>query len=401
MSAANAKIAIIGGGIGGLAAALALHRAGIDVEVYEQATRISEIGAGLNFSPNALLALRMLDVEDEAIAAGYRDARQVTRHFAAGAVMASQARDETSAAQFGAGYLTIHRADMQAILLRHLPAGRVHLAKSCVSVENLARGAVARFGDGTSIQADAIIGADGIHSKVREALFGPQPPRFTGCVCWRGLVPVDAIVDMPRFRDMAAWWGPSGHVVHYLVRRGEMVNFVAHYDSDAWTEESWTQECSRDELLATFKGWNSDLLKLFSLSERYYKWALYDRDPLPQWGAGAITLLGDSAHPMLPYLGQGAAMAIEDGCILARVLQQEQTVEAALRLYEHLRQPRTAQVQLASRARAKEYHLKSPLERLWRDIKLALRRRFGADRTTLRAAWVYDYDVAKISLARP
>lgn len=401
MPTQRAKIAIIGGGIGGLAAALALHRAGIDVEVYEQASRITEIGAGLNLSPNALLALRMLDVEDEAIAAGYRDDEQLTRHFASGAVMSRQPRDEMSAAQYGAGYLTIHRADMQAILLRHLPAERVYLAKSCVNVENVAGGAIARFADGTSVQANAIIGADGIHSKVREALFGPQPPRFTGCVCWRGLVAVDAIADIPQFRNMAAWWGPSGHVVHYLVRRGEMVNFVAHYDSENWTDESWTQECSRDELLEAFKGWNEDLLKLFALSERYYKWALYDRDPLPQWGKGAITLLGDAAHPMLPYLGQGAAMAMEDGCILARIIQQETNVEAALRLYESLRQSRTAQVQLASRARAKEYHLKSPFERWWRNAKLALRRRFGADRTTLRAGWVYDYDVAKILLERP
>jgi salicylate hydroxylase len=265
----------------------------------------------------------------------------------------------------------------------------------CTAVETEESGARARFADGDDVEADVLIGADGIHSVVRASLFGPDEPRFTGCVCWRGLVPIEALPRDPRAAEMTAWWGPHGHVVHYLVRRGELVNFVAHYDSEAWTEESWTRECDRSELMETYARWNPWLLRLFESSERYYKWALYDRDPLDRWGKGCASLLGDAAHPMLPYLGQGACMAMEDGCVLADVLTRNpDNPAAALREYERLRMPRTRRAQLGSRHRAKENHLASPIARLWRDVRLAWRSRFGADRTALQAAWLYDYDVA-------
>ena len=247
-----------------------------------------------------------------------------------------------------------------------------------------------------------MIGADGIRSAVRARLFGPDAPRFTGCVCWRGLVPMEALEHHPKAAEMTAWWGPHGHVVHYRVRRGELVNFVAHYDSDAWTEESWTRECSRAELIATYARWHDSLLRLFESSERYYKWALFDRDPLEAWGRGRVTLLGDAAHPMLPYLAQGAAMAVEDGCVLAACLEAMPDDPAgALRAYESLRMPRTRRAQLGSRQRATENHLPSPWARLKRDVRLALRSRFAADTTPHQAAWIYEYDVAKVTIEAP
>jgi salicylate hydroxylase len=394
------KAAIVGGGIGGLAAALALHRRGHEFDVYEQGDAITEIGGGLNLSPNALKAFRMLGVEEDAVAIGYQDDWQRIHSWRNGIVLAQQSRRDGVAQRYGAEFLTLHRADLQRILYQHLPAERVHTRKVCIETGNTANGAYLKFADGTSAEADLVVGADGIHSAVRDSLFGKTPPRFTGCICWRGMVPWDAVKHIPQMHELGAWWGPHGHVVHYRVRRGELVNFVAHYDSDAWLEESWTRECTKDELLNTFSGWHDALLQLFNQSDRYYKWALYDRDPIPQWSKGNITLLGDAVHPMLPYLGQGAAMALEDGCMLARLIDSDTSgdISTILASYEALRKPRGTRCQLGSRERAKEYHLPSTAARLWRDAKLAVRNRFGTDRTPLRAEWIYNYDVAFASL---
>jgi salicylate hydroxylase len=191
--------------------------------------------------------------------------------------------------------------------------------------------------------------------------------------------------------------GPHGHVVHYPVRRGELVNIVAHFDSDAWTGESWTQECDVAEVMTTYAAWNPALTRLYPLSQRWYKWALYDRDPLEHWSKGRATLLGDSAHAMLPYLGQGAGMAIEDGCVLAAMIGRHgEDLDTALSAYERLRVPRTKATVLGSRARAKENHLASPWARLKRDMKFALRERFGGgDTTAFKVGWLYEYDVGR------
>ena len=392
------KVVIVGGGIGGLAAGLALHRRGIEFEIYEQSAELSEIGAGLNLSPNALKAFRALGMEADAIAIGYQADFQVIRNWRSGRVISRLQRAGDIAQRFGAAFLTIHRGDLQDIFARSLPEGRIFLGKSCTGVELGGKSAAAYFADGSQVEADVIIGADGIHSVVRESLFGPSDPRFTGCVCWRGMVPLDALPDNTKAAEMTAWWGPHGHVVHYRVRRGELVNFVAHYDSTDWTEESWTRECDRAELMDTYARWNESLLQLFDSAERYYKWALFDRDPLVRWGEGCVSLLGDAAHPMLPYLGQGAAMAIEDGCVLAETLAMAPDNPAqALRRYESLRMARTQRAQLGSRHRAKENHLVSPLARLRRDLRQAYRYRFGVDNTPNQAAWLYDYDVATVT----
>lgn len=389
------KVAIIGGGLGGAAAALALHRRGVDVEIYEKASELSEIGAGLNVSPNALKALRYLGVEEAAIAVGVQSLEQVIRSFRSGRVIARPKRAGDIEARYGASFLTIHRADLLDTLLAPLPENIIHLDAACTGVETGEDGAVARFEDGSAVEADIVIGADGIHSAVRDSLFGPIEPRFTGCICWRGLVPREALTDSRYAQEMAAWWGPHGHVVHYPVRRGELINFVAHFDSDGWTEESWTHECDRAELMETYAGWNRNLLNLIEASDKYYKWALYDRDPLENWTRGRATLLGDSAHPMLPYLGQGACMAVEDACILAEsICRSPNDLSAALRDYERLRKPRTTRAQLGSRFRAKQNHLVSPFARLKRDLKIAYNSRFGADSTPGQAAAFYEYDVA-------
>ncbi|MDA0240976.1 MAG: FAD-dependent monooxygenase, partial [Proteobacteria bacterium] len=239
------KVAIIGGGIGGLAAALALHQRGIEVEVYEQSPEINEIGAGVYMSPNALKAFRMLGVEEAMISVGHRARGTLARNFKSGRVIMRQENTEGAVeARYGARFLTIHRADLLDVLYRALPERIFHVGHQCTGVEPGDEGSAASFENGVTVEADIVVGSDGIHSAVRKGLFGETVPRFTGCVCWRGMAPMEALRPEDRIPDLTAWWGPHGHVVHYPVRRGELMNFVAHFDSDAWTGESWIDECS-------------------------------------------------------------------------------------------------------------------------------------------------------------
>ena len=337
---------------------------------------------------------RALGLEERVNEIGYQGDFQLIRTWNSGRLI-SRVDRKGYAERFGAPHMTVHRADLVEALARSLKRTDIRLGARCIAVESDRPVAVARFADGSAIEADAIVGADGLHSVVRSCLFGPQAPHFTGCICYRALVRVE---DAPRdiaTGDSTMWMGPHGHVVHYRVRRGELLNIVAHYDSDAWTEESWTRECDRSEITGTYQGWHDDLVRLYELGERWYKWALYDRDPLERWSRGSATLLGDSAHAMLPYLGQGACMAIEDGYVLAALIANEADVTAALKTYETLRMPRTRRTVLGSRMRARENHLASPLARLMRDAKFALRDKLGADRTAFQAAWLYEYDVAQ------
>jgi salicylate hydroxylase len=389
------RIAIVGGGIGGLAAALALEQRGAETIVCEQSGALSEIGAGLNLTPNTVKALRSLGLNDAVEGIGFETDFLNIRNWKSGRFTSRQRRGDYRR-EFGAPNLTAHRADLIRILAEALKTTDVRLGARCVAAQGNARGAVARFADGSEIEADIVVGADGIHSVVRRSLFGADAPRFTGCICWRGMAEATAVPRDIPVADGALWMGPHGHVVHYPVRRGELINIVAHLDSDAWTEESWTQECERSEVMQTYAGWHEPLLRLFECAEHYYKWALYDRDPPERWSLGRATLLGDSAHAMLPYLGQGAAMAIEDGYVLAAmVARHADDLDTALAAYERLRAPRTRAAVLGSRARARENHLTSRWAQLKRDVTLALRDRFGVDRTVFDMAQLYGYDVGR------
>ena len=389
------RVAIVGGGIGGLATALALERRGAETIVCEQSGALSEIGAGLNLTPNTVKALRSLGLNDAVEGIGYETDFLNIRNWKSGRFTSRQRRGDYRR-EFGAPNLSAHRADLIRILAEALKSTDIRLGERCVSVQGNTRNAVARFADGSEIEADIVVGADGIHSVVRKSLFGADAPRFTGCICWRGMAEAAAVPRDIPVSDGALWMGPHGHVVHYPVRRGELINIVAHLDSDAWTEESWTQECDVSEPMQAYGEWSPALTRLFPYSKHWYKWALYDREPLRAWNQGRATLLGDSAHAMLPYLGQGAAMAIEDGCVLAAMIARDgDDLDAALAGYERLRVPRSRAAVMGSRARAEENHLTSRWARLKRDLKFAWRDRFGADKTAFQVAWLYGYDVGK------
>ncbi len=386
------RVAIIGGGIGGATAGCALARAGLEVSIYEAAPELKEIGAGVALHPNAMRVLRMIGVEHEVRRVAGRSEHAVTCDGRTGRTISKISRAQ-QAATYGLAGATVHRADLLDVIAAALPANSVTLGKRCATVESHTDVAVARFEDGSEIEADVMIGADGIHSRVRKALFGADDPRFTGKVCYRSVVPRDAVTGAKPSTDNVQWLGPHGTIVLYPLRGNQLVNVVAHYDDEDYRHESWINECDRQEVLDRYAGWHESLLRVFAAGDTWYKWALYDRDPIPRWTEGRITILGDAAHPMLPYLGQGACQAIEDGAVLATALSAEpDDPTMALERYERTRRPRASRVVLAARERGVSNHLSSPLSALKRDITIALRKRFGRDTEGRGAGWIPEYD---------
>jgi salicylate hydroxylase len=390
----STTVSVVGGGLGGLTAALALLQRGFDVTVFEQAEVLGEVGAGVQLAPNAMRVLMALGLEEEVLRIAFQPEAHVVRNWDTGRATAVTPMKSAYHQQYGAGYYTFHRADLHAVLVKALPPGRVRLNARCVSASNVAGAALLKFADGSEHRSDVVVGADGIHSVVRESLFGPQAPRFTGVVCWRGLVPANAIPAGTVSKDMTAWFGPHSTIVTYYVRGGELVNFAAFFEQD-WRQESWRIEGDKQEVLDTYRAWHPHINELVNKADRLYKWAVFDRDPLPQWTRGRITLLGDSAHPMLPYLAQGACMAVEDGYELAAALARHDSAEQALAAYESERRPRTARVQLASRARARVNHLESRFSRLRRDLGYAVRKLLNPGKHTYGVEWIYGHDVTR------
>lgn len=396
------RVAIIGGGIGGLAAAGALLRAGAEVSVYEAAGELKEIGAGVALHANAMRVLRFIGVEEAVRRVAGKSDQAVTRDGISGRVISSTSRAR-QAALHGIEPATVHRADLLDVLAAALPADIASLGKRCTGVESGESGAVARFADGTEAEADVIIGADGIHSATRTALFGPDSPRFTGKICYRSVIPA-ARVRGSALADVAAdngqWLGPHGTIVLYPLRGEELVNVVCHHDDDSYRHESWVTECPREEVLQRYAGWHPSLLRLFEAGDTWYKWALYDRDPIPAWTKGRVTLLGDAAHPMLPYLGQGACQALEDGAVLANALAGSPgDPAAALAAYERARRPRASVVVLTARERGVSNHLPSRWAALRRDAVIAVRKRLNKrDPEGRGAGWLADYDATSPSV---
>jgi 2-polyprenyl-6-methoxyphenol hydroxylase-like FAD-dependent oxidoreductase len=276
--------------------------------------------------------------------------------------------------------------------LRHsLPERAIHLNSNCVGAASTEHSAVARFADGREIEADAVIGADGIRSAIRAQLFGADNPRFTEQMCWRCMVPMERVptrigpglsVELPH-GEYHGWIGPNGHVICYPIGDGSVLNIFAGHVTDQWVEESWSAPSSQEELLAAYAGWNEALLDMFRNVQHVYKWGIYDRDPIPQWTQGRVTLLGDAAHPTMPTLAQGGNMAIEDGYVLGRNLDRHRDdIHAALRGYVGERQPRTARVTLQSRQQFANNRKVPPPPFL--------------DRT-----WIFTYDVTKEPETQP
>lgn len=364
-------VVIAGGGIGGLAAALSLAGQGFEVLILEQSERLAEVGAGIQLAPNCTRVLFDLGLEAPLREIAFVPEGGEMRVWDSGEVLTASRLGAAVERQTGFPYLHVHRADLVAVLAQAVTAHPAIELRAGVQVRDVAIAAghvdiVAAAAQTTvTLAAPVLIGADGIHSAVRQAVFGPQSPRFTGNVAWRALVPASSpgAAGVPPLA--VAWWGPGAHFVHYYVRRGELVNCVCVVESRDWCEESWAIPGDHGELAAAFAGWHPKLQALIHAIDpaTLHKWALFDRAPMAAWGRGRATLLGDACHPTLPFMAQGAAMAIEDGAVLARCLRQadlddDAAVAAVLQRYQRLRIDRTAAIQRGSRRNARIFHLR-------------------------------------------
>ena len=353
METSQSTIGIVGAGIGGLAAAIALRRAGHEAVVFEQAKQFARVGADINLTPNAVRALDGLGAGEAARVTAARPSHRISRSYDTGEETSRLEMAETAEEKYGAPQLTIHRADLLAALAEMFPADRVALGKRASAIEADAEGVSLAFEDGSSARVGALVGADGIHSAVRRAMFGAESPRFTGIVAYRAVVPAERVAGLPNLGAFTKWWGPNpqSQIVTFPLNRGKDIFIFATTPQDSWQLESWTAPGSVDELREQYVAYHPEARALLEACDTVLKTALYERDPMPAWAAGRMALLGDAAHPMLPFMAQGAGMAIEDAVVLARHLKgvAMRDVAGALQRYERARIERTSQIQLGSR----------------------------------------------------
>lgn len=370
------RIGVVGGGIGGLTAAIALVQTGQSVIVFEQTSQFGRVGADINLTPNAVRALDGLGLGDALREVAARPTHRISRTWDSGEETSRLEMSDAAEARYDAPQLTLHRADLLSALERKLPSKFIQLGKKATDVTQDENGVVLHFAGEPVERVDAVVGADGIHSAVRAAVFGQDRPRFTGVVAFRAIVPRER-VSAPGLDAFTKWWGPTpdSQIVTFPLDRGRDIFIFATTAQDSWLHESWTQPGSVEELRATYAEYHPDARALLDACDSVLKTALYERDPLPKWSKGRITLLGDACHPMMPFMAQGAGTAIEDGVVLARCLKgvASQDIPKALQLYETLRIERASQIQIGSRCNN------------W------LREGGNAD-------WVYGYDAWSISL---
>jgi salicylate hydroxylase/6-hydroxynicotinate 3-monooxygenase len=373
------SIAIVGAGIGGLSVAATLRRAGFGVQVYEQAPRFERIGAGIQMMPNSMKVLREIGIEEKVRALSFQPYSHLNREWETGKVMRELPMPES---RFGAPYLCMHRAILHHALASVIPEERIHLGKKLVALDQQRGQVTLTFSDGSRAQADAVIGADGIHSIVRDLIVGPDNPIHKGRIAYRAVFPSELLRGRHLGQSRTKWWGIDRHIVIYYTTpdRSEVYFVTSVPESAEWlTRESWSARGDVNELRAAYEGFHPDVRAVLEACPDCHKWAILEREPLPHWSDGRVVLLGDACHPMTPYMAQGGAAAIEDAAILARCLEEVEgeDVEGAFRRYEDHRKPRTSRIQAISSANT------------WM--------KGGDDDTT----WLYGYDAWNVPLNRP
>jgi salicylate hydroxylase len=366
--------------------------------VYEQAPELAELGAGVQISANGARVLFALGLEDAIRKVWCEAAGKEIRLWNTGETWKLFDLGAESVTRYGAPYFMIHRADLHRVLIDAVRARNpdaIRLDSRCVGFEDDGASVTLHLAHGARVSGDALIGADGVHSRIRNILVGGDKPQFTGCMAWRGLVPVERLPPDMRRNVGVNWVGPGGHVINYLLRRGEILNFVGIIERD-WRVESWTERGSREECAADFPGWNDGVHTIIRNIAEPYKWALLGREPLTRFSHGRVTLLGDAAHPTLPMLAQGANMAIEDGMVLARCLGAQDNVGTALARYDTARVERTARLVRGANDMAKRFH--NPALADANGAKAYVDAQWNETTVKQRYDWIFEYDATSVAI---
>ena len=395
------RVLIAGGGIGGLTAALALDRLGVGVAVYEQASELRDIGAGLQIGPNGARVLLDLGLADALAPIVCEAAGKEVRHWRTGQTWKLFDLGRDCVERFGAPYWMVHRGDLHRVLLhalRERVPDALHLGAAVTGFEADANGVTVGLNDESQETCDVLIGADGIHSAVRAAMGHADRPSFTGIMAWRGIARAGALPPEMRRPVGVNWVGPGGHVITYPLRGGAVFNFVGIVEGRDWAVESWTERGEVEECLADFAGWHPLVHEIIGNLDAPFKWALLGREPLAAWAQGRVCLMGDACHPTLPFLAQGANMAIEDGAVLARALAADAGhPAAALQRFEALRVPRTTSIVHRSREAAARFHNPALAD----DTAAVeyINREWAPDLVRTRYDWLYDYNALAVDVA--
>jgi len=394
------RVLIAGGGIGGLAAALALLKMGHDVEVYEQATELKEVGAGLQLSPNGTRVAYALGVGDELKALSCEAEGKEIRIWNTGETWKLFDLGKISVERYGFPYFTVYRPDLLVVLERAVRRARpeaIRLASKAVGFTQTGDKVTLDLEGGATAAGDVLVGADGVHSRVRQCLFGADKPQFTGVIAWRGVVPMEKLPQHMVRMVATNWVGPGGHVVHYPLRGAEVMNFVYALERSDWQIESWTARGTNEELTRDVRGWHEDVQTLVRNIPVPYKWALMVRPPMDRWSIGRVTLLGDACHSMLPFLGQGANSAMEDGYVLARALTElKGDVASRLERYENARRERTRRAVEGSADNIHRFHNKALADPV--KAREHVNREWAGAPIADRYEWIFHYDATKVEI---